>query len=193
MTEAFDSETRELELKFKADSVNLSDFTVFCKNLKPVSSLEVAGWDVYFSGPGQAFEFLRYRAGDKKEVTVKIKTNDKNNNDRIEVDLPLATKVTESLVAKFAKTLGFKENFRIYKYCSIFFYEKVDLVYYITFNEKMQETGRFIEVEARKDVVQDNAEDAWRSVREYEQHLKAFDITRANRMKRSLWEMFKKD
>ena len=193
MTEKFDSEIRELELKYKADEISLLDFKQLCESLSPVSHLEVAGWDTYYSGLGQKFEFLRHRQGDKQELTVKIKTNEKNNNDRVEVDLPLIKNADPKIVAKFAESLGFLENFRIYKYCYIYFYEKVDLVYYITYNKSMKEVGRYIEIESRKDVEKENEQEAWKTVKEFEQTLGALGLTAANRMKRSLWEIYKKN
>ncbi len=88
--------------------------------------------------------------------------------------------------------MGFEENFKLYKVCFIYFYEKVDIVYYISYNEDMDEVGRYIEVEARKDVDFDTPEEAWDEVKKFEQNLIALGITPQNRMKKSQWEINRK-
>jgi hypothetical protein len=80
------------------------------------------------------------------------------------------------------------ENFRIFKYCSIFFYEKIDTVYYVTYNEEMKETGRFLEIERRKDVPCESEAEAWELVKGFEQKFAIFGITPQHRMKKSQWE-----
>lgn len=196
--EKFDITTTELEYKYLANSVKMSDFNAFALSLNPEKRIEVSSWDIYFksSNPSLPFEFMRYRQGPRPELTIKIKTNENNNNARTEIDVPLnpniPEKEVEHIVASFCQQFGFKEEFRIYKFCSIFYYEKTDMVYYITFNEEMHEQDRFIEIEARKDRPFEKAEDAWKLVHELEQKFSIFGITPQHRMRRSQWEMNKK-
>jgi len=94
---------------------------------------------------------MRLRLGEKPELTIKVQTTSTNNNNRIEIDLPLSESKSEDellkIAASYCEQFGFYENFRIFKHCFIFFYEKVDIVYYVSYNEDMKEIGRYIEVE----------------------------------------------
>ena len=196
--ENFDITITELEFKYLANDIKMKEFNKFATELNPEQRVEVSSWDIYYKSTGLAlpFEFMRYRQGPKPELTIKIKANEKNNNARTEIDIPLNPGIpdqeVEHIVSSFCEQFGFKEEFRIFKFCSIFFYEKTDMVYYVTFNEEMKELDRFIEVEARKDRKFDSAEQAWALVHELEQKLSVFGITPKNRMKKSQWELNKR-
>lgn len=199
--ENFNIKVREIEFKYDADKagVKLTKFDQFAKTLNPQFRVEVGSWDIYFSPTkdmGLPFEFMRLRMGSKPQLTIKVKTSATNNNDRIEVDLPIDNTTPqeeiEEIGAAFCAQFGFVENFRIFKYCSIYFYEKTDFVYYIVYNEEMKETGRFIEVEARKDVKFDTVEEATEAVKKLEAELSVFGITPQNRTKLSQWERGRK-
>jgi len=192
MEQLFDIRTEELELKYSAEDIKLADFVKFAEASTPEKRLEIASWDIYYSGSGLPFEFVRFRNGPGPELTIKIKTDDKNNNHRTEVDLPLLEGVPEWLVMKFVSLMGFKENFRVYKYCDIYYFEKIDVVYYIIYDKNMQEVGRRVEIEARKDYPFKSAEEAIAEVKAMEQKMSAIGITPQKRMKKSNWEQFKK-
>ena len=193
-TEAFNIELTELEFKYNADEMKLGDFTKFAESLKPEKKLEVASWDHYYSGPTNLpFEFMRFRNGPSPEITIKIKHGDKNNNNRFELDLPLRLNVSDWMVKTFVELFGFKENFRVYKYCSIYWYEKLDIVYYIIYNKDMVEQGRRVEIEARKDYPFQSEEEALTEVKAMEQRMSEIGLTPQNRMKKSMWETFRKE
>jgi hypothetical protein len=194
----FDIRVKELELKYQADDVKLTAFNKFAWGKDDVQRyLEVSSWDHYYGYMGEEkdnpVEFIRYRDGIKPELTVKMKTTDKNNNDRDEVDVPLDPDMNQEqrryFVEEFCRKLRYEINFSLYKYCSIFFYQKVDVVYYITFNEEMREQGRFVEIEARKDFKFASKEEAWQTVIDMEKEMSVLGITPKNRMKRSQWEL----
>jgi len=194
----FNIKTREIELKYDAEGIELKKFNDFAYSLNPVHTLEVGSWDSYYANNDEKsdVEFLRFRQGNKPELTTKVKLNDKNNNDRIEIDLPLNPNLPkeelDKVVGHFCDQLNFKLNFKIFKFCSIFFYEKIDIVYYIVYNEDMKEKGRFIEIEARKDATFASQEEALTLVKEMEAKFSIFGITLKNRMKKSQWEMWRK-
>lgn len=192
----FDIKTREIEYKYNAQSVKMDKFIEFARSLKPEKELQVASWDIYYAHPKSTslpFDFMRLRMGNTPELTVKIKTTEINNNDRIEIDVPLRPiPFLSEIVSAFVKLFGFEENFRIHKYCEIFFFEKADMVYYIAHNENMEETGRYIEIEARKDVEFSSHEEAVALVKEWEQKLSYLGITPQHRIKKSQWEMNKR-
>lgn len=203
---AFDILVTEIETKYNADNFSLIKFNEFAQSLLPLSHIEVSSWDTYYSpkatgnvvNPERAlpFEFLRFREGGRPELTTKVQLNDKNNNQRIEIDLPLSPNTTKEelkrLVDSFCGLMGFEQNFRIFKYCSIFFYQKLDIVYYIVYDENLQEKGRFLEIEARKDAIFKDADEAWGMVLEMEQKLSALGITPQHRIKKSQWQMWRK-
>lgn len=197
--ENFDIITNELEFKYDGSHVTLTNFNKWAESQNPIKKIEVGSWDVYYSITEKnnfGFDFIRLRLGPKPELTIKIKKNDNNNNDRVEIDLPLnpnaPQKEIEHLARKFCEQLGFIENFRIFKFCSIYLYEKTDAVFYISYDKDMKENGRFIEVEARKDVKFDNKEEAVAGIEALEKKLTVFGITSKNRMKLSQWERNRK-
>jgi len=192
---AFDIELNELELKYRADDISLTDFISLMESMSPERKLEVSSWDIYYAGNkyGLPFDFIRHRKGDVPELTIKIRNSEKNNQDRFELDLKIHPSMSSRIVAKFANIIGFEENFRIYKDCTIYWLPKVDLVYYIVYDKNKKEKARFIEIEARKDVLFDSPEEAWNLLKETEAKLAQFGITPQSRMKKSLWDMFKKD
>lgn len=188
----FEIETREIEWKYKADEIKLDAFTKWVAEKQLVKELEVSSWDIYYAGKGLPFEFLRYRGGPSPELTIKMKISDSNQN-RFELNLPLRSGIAEWIVKKFCETIGFQENFRVFKHCFIYWFEKVDVVYYIVYDKTMAEKARFIEIEARQDYPFASEEEAWESLRAVEAELAKIGITAANRMKRSMWDIFKKD
>ncbi len=194
MSEEFNIEVTELEFKYDASDIKMSKFVEFAQSLKPTRRVEGAGWDTYYSGDTQNFEFIRFRQSpDFAELTIKIKSTEKNNNNRFELDLPLLPSRTSNwLVEKFVSLFGFKENFRVWKYFDIYWTEKVDIVYYTIYNKDMTEIGRRIEIEARKDYKFTSAEEALAEVKAMEQLMAEIGITPQKRMKKSMWEQFRK-
>lgn len=188
----YESQITEVEHKYSAEEIDRSVFVNFTKKMNPERETSVASWDHYYSGPNLPFEFVRFRGGGSPELTIKIKNSAKNNNSRIEVDLPLGKSASEFLVSKFVGLFGFKENFRIYKFCDIFWFEKVDVVYYVVYNENMTEVGRRIEIEARKDYPFSSEEEAVAAVVEMEKVFSEIGLSAQKRMKKSNWEQFRK-
>jgi adenylate cyclase class IV len=190
MSEIFDAKTSEIEFKYKADNITLSKFLSWIQTKKAEKNLDVSGWDIYYSGKNQSFEFIRYRAHPGLELTIKIPQNNSNQN-RFELNVPLSPKVNEWMITKFCNLFGFEEDFRIFKSCFIYWFEKVDVVYYIVFDKNMNEKARFIEIEARQDYPFTSLEEAKTAVEEIESELSCLGITPQNRMRNSLWNMFR--
>lgn len=197
-TKEFDIEVQELELKYNADEIKFGDFMKFAESLQPVKRLEVASWDYYFSGNKYKlpFDFLRFRSGvhgGPAQLTIKIKEDKNNNQNRFELDIDILGSVKLFLIETLAKLVGFEENFRVYKDCMIFWYDQVDLVYYQVYDKHKKEKIRIIEIEYRKDVKCESRDAAWAAVKDLEQKMAVLGITPANRLRKSMWEMFKKD
>ena len=180
---------KELETKYFADDIDMADFIKLVQPLNP-EWMMVSSYDDYFTN--SSGEFIRYRYHDHMgELTIKRKTTDANNNNRIEVNVPTDGKSSASIEA-FAGLLGYTKNFSIFKTCKIAFLDKVVLVYYVVYDENLNEKKRFIEVEAKEDYNWSSEEEAWAEVIKYENMLAPLGITAKNRLKKSLFEIFKK-
>lgn len=194
----------ELEYKYRAGSIKLEDFCNLIKRLNPLKETKVSSWDYYYTStncyiPG----FIRFRDSTvNPELTQKIKTNNDNNFNRVEIDLPLdRTKVTLETVDKFVTTLGYKENFRIYKNCFVYWLDSVNFVYYTVFDQDLKELGRFIEVEVNKDKVKELDKKVHKhpylsgseiELDFYADKLKELGLTSKDIMQESLFELFNK-
>jgi len=185
---------KELEYKYRADGVKLQDFVSLMNNLSPENRKDVSSWDHYYTSLTNAEEFIRFRESDNPEMTKKRKTKTGNNWERMEVDLPLDPKrISKKIVDKWTNVEGYKENFTIYKSCFIFWYDIVNTVYYVVYDENMKETGRFIEIEVNKNKVTELGIDAcFERLKDFEKTLAALGISSQNRLKKSLFEMFVK-
>lgn len=188
----------ELEYKYRAEHVRQRAFQKLMLKLPIIKSIQVASWDIYYLQEGSEDSFQRFRMDhNKPELTKKVKTKEANNWNRVESDLPLdPTRITEGMVTFHVGLDGYRENFRIFKTCEIFFTENLNYVYYTVLGEDMQLLGRFIEVEVNKDRVNAlEAAEAGLSIkllREGERLLEAVEITAQNRLKKSLFELYRK-
>lgn len=183
-------EFREIEVKYAADHIKLQDFLNIINTLPIKKSLLVSSFDEYFTNNKN--DFIRYRHNEGRgELTIKQRVSNKNNNERIEVNVSAGGNNIES-IAKFANLLGYQHNFTIYKTCQIFWLDKVDLVYYVVYDKEFKELRRFIEIEALEEIPWTSAEEAWAEITKYEKLLEPLGITPRNRMKLSLFQLFDK-
>jgi hypothetical protein len=195
MTE--NNQYKEIEYKYIADNISLSSFTDLMEKLKQKYQfnkyLQASSFDTYYVKEDNQDEFQRFRNdGKTPELTKKKKTKTSNNWERIESDLPLdPARVTEETVTFHVGLDGYKENFKIFKVCFIYFYETVNYVWYIVYDKNMKEVGRFLEVELNKDKVSGTSTDAT-ILKEHEENLLELGIGSQNRTKLSLFERFRK-
>jgi hypothetical protein len=189
------NEYLELEYKYEASDVKLTDFMKLADELNPVKKIDVSSWDVYFTKPGVEGAFQRYRESDTPELTKKVKTRQANNWERIEIDLPLdSSRINEKLVTTYVGLDGYVKNFKIYKSCFIYWFENTNMVYYTVYDENMKEIGRYLEVEVNKDSLKNISVDKLKEELEtLEKKLEILGVTKKNRMKRSLFEIYKKE
>lgn len=182
---------KEIETKYDAGDVSWQAFIDLVTTFNPNKWMLVSSYDDYFTNKDNCF--IRYRyTDDRGELTIKKKTIDKNNNERIEVNVPTSGDNLATIQA-FAELLGYSYNFGIYKTCKIAFLDRVVLVYYVVYDKEMKEQRRFIEVEANEHFEWQSEQDAWNEVVTYEKLLEPLGITPQNRLKKSLFEIFKKD
>lgn len=183
----------EIETKYRADEISLTNFHEFCKkrpNLK--SYISAFGPDHFYAKAGNLDTFWRHRVGaDMNQLTFKRKTSDANNFFRAEYNLNLEDMDLEQVAALVAE-FGYKHNTSIYKACFVYKYDFYTLVYYFCYDLDMKEQGRYIEIEMAEDYKWVNQDDAWDQLVALERLCKPLGITPKGRIKRSLFEIFRK-
>jgi len=181
----------EIEAKYKAHDIKYKDFKDLVDKLNPRWQ-EVSSWDDYFVNKSDKDDFNRYRNfNNEGQITSKEKTSDINNNSRVEYNINLGKNNFET-IKEWHKSKGYKHNFRIFKVCFIAWLSTVDLVYYIVYDEELKELDRFIEIECLEDHPWKDEEEAWNEILKYEKMLEPLGIVPQNRMKKSLFEIYKK-
>lgn len=183
-------EFKEIEFKYDASEISLESFLSIIKKLPVKKRLIVSSFDDYFvNEDGDA---IRYRHNEARgELTIKRKLSKTNSFKRIEVNLPTKGDALET-VNEFCSLLGYEYNFGIYKTCQIYWLEKVDLVYYVIYDKELKEQRRFIEIEALEDYPWKSEEEAMAEVIKYEKMLEPLGLSPQRRMKKNLFEIFKK-
>ncbi len=193
---------RELEYKYNADNLSLTEFKKLMTEIirlhpdKETKVVEVSSWDTYFTNENG--EFIRFRHSHlQPELTIKKKINPANNRHRIEVNLPLDRfdfrgDKLEEVVRAFVEGLGYKKNFKIYKTCFIFYVGDLNYVYYIVYDENMKELRKFVEIEYSEERAKDRTEsEVYEELDFFESYLERLGIGSKNRMRKSLFELFK--
>ena len=173
----------------------MSDFTNLVLGLGfVIKSKEASSFDYYYTLPDNPDMFQRYRESDNPELTKKRKVKDSNNWTRIEVDLPLdPERISRKLVERYVGLDGYVENFAVFKTCFIYWFDFCNIVYYTVYDKEMKEQGRFLEIECNKDKVKEiGEEESLKKLEELEQKLEPLGITYKNRMKKSLFELYRK-
>lgn len=181
---------KEIEFKYNAETISLSDFTKSIELLSPSRNLIVSSYDDYFIN--STGNFIRYRHNnDHQELTIKRKVKDTDNMERIEVNMRIVPQDFNTIEA-FCNLLGYNHDFRIYKVCNIYWVNRVVFSYYLVFDENMKELNRFIEIEADEECEFVNEDEAHNLIQLYEKKLVDLnmDISNEKRLKKSLFEMY---
>jgi len=189
-----DIEFLEIEVKFNADNIDRFIFKDLAKSLNPKEFIYVESTDTYYEK--ELNEFLRYRAASESskskraELTFKKKHKENNNIVRTEVNLRVDPSNPETVKA-FAEGLGYKENFVIWKACDIYRYDDATLVYY-SVKDTNGKYNHFMEIEVIEGLPE-TEEEAWEIIRKYEKIIEPLGITPQGRLRKSLYEMYRKD
>lgn len=183
----------EIETKYRAGEVKLSDFKAFCEAKDPRSYKVVSGSDYFYSNTKDSDSFWRHRVGpDSNQITFKRKTADTNNFVRVEHNIELRKDMTVEAVAAMLKEFAYTYNTEIFKNCFIYKYEYYTIVLYICYDKDMKELERFIELEMQEDYDWKNVDEAWNALIVLEKTAKDIGITSRNRVRSSLFELFRK-
>jgi adenylate cyclase class IV len=183
---------KEVEAKYDASNISISSFVdLIEQNFSIKKKMLISSHDDYFTDVND--NFIRYRYTDNGgELTIKRKLNSKNNNHRIEVNIPTSGDNVKSIAA-FVDLLGYRHNFSIYKTCKIYWSDTAVFAYYVVYDREMQELRRFLEIEANESHTWASEEEAWNEVIKCEKTLEPLGITSKNRLKKSLFELFKQN
>ncbi len=186
---------KEVEFKYRADSIKLTDFIEFAKSRGPVRYIEASGFDYFYDSPRDETGFYRMRIGpDMFQLTYKRKTTSQNNfvRDEDNLDIQRVT-TTKEQVEKHIGRHGYEFNRSIFKSCFVFKYDLYTLVYYVCYDTDMQELGRFIEIEMSEEHSWPNEQEAYNNLVVLEKLCKSIGLTPQARVKKSLFELYKKE
>jgi adenylate cyclase class IV len=181
---------KEIESKYHANEIKMADFIRLMEELNPNKKLTVSSYDDYFIN--EKDDFIRYRHNDDVgELTIKRKINPKNNIERVEINLPIAES-NFLKIKEFVSLLGYRHNFTIYKTCKIYWIDNKVISYYMVYDENIKELGRFIEIEADETHEWKSEKEALEEINKFEKLLLPLGLNNKNRLRKSLFEMFRK-
>lgn len=193
------TETRdhiEFETKYRVDGSLLYPFKELVETLPGIKSfLYVQGPDEYFISTEGLARYRReeFSKSGRAEITFKDKPNGAANNIiRKEVNWRVDhTKPKD--IREGLKMRGYTFNFKVWKYCHIYKAEDVTLVFYSVRDEETKEYAHFIEIEVDEGRGF-TEEQSWGLIRKYEELLAPLGgLSARNRMRKSLFEMYKRD
>jgi len=197
-------EFHEVEVKFRLDASKLDEWKLLVSGLKGQKDFDLKEWiavdsdDIYFTRPPSKdmdYEFVRYRFSDDKkqkraELTTKCKLSDANNIIRKEFNLRVDNNSKETVEA-FIESLGFKRSFTITKHVQIYRFEDATLPYYTVIDDKGKR-NTFIEIEVNEEKIHKLTKtECWAIIEKYEKVLAPLGISAKNRLRKSLFEMYK--
>lgn len=190
----------EYECKYNTDMKDLNLFKMLVEKQCGPMTLYCEGPDTYYSKPGtddfKRFRHASYPKGLRKEITTKVKPDGaKNNNKRIEKNLDV-TNNQNDLIVQTIMDDGYEFNFEIVKFCHIYKLEDATLVFYtvvdVTPGTKFNERS-FIEIEVSEESIGEMTEEqAMQIIEKYEKVLEPVGIHAQKRIRKSLWEMYKR-
>jgi adenylate cyclase class IV len=161
---------------------------------------------IYAEGPDEYYTkndaFIRYRKEANKgenaraELTMKIKPEGaKNNIMRTEYNIRVDG-TPHDVITKFVNALGFQNNFTVMKSCFIYRMEDATLVYYTVADitdGSFKNINHFVEIEVSEEKIHTMTEDeAWSIITKYEKALESIGVNPQKRLKKSLFDMYKR-
>jgi adenylate cyclase class IV len=194
----------EIETKYSVDASLLVDFKKLVDKLPGAKSfLYVEGEDQYFVNPDlTGVNFARYRVpshgldNGRCELTFKFKPEGaKNNIIRKEINWKVSGTPSDAIEAGL-EAQGYTFNFSIYKSCHVYKLDGVTLVFYSVYDTtagKGGEVRSFIEIELCEERLEGMEEaQAWEQLESWEKVFAPLGIKAQNRVRKSLYEIFKR-
>lgn len=195
----------EVEVKFRVDESKLNDWKQLLRKYKKENKSEyrefiyVDSDDVYYTkdtkNPDVDYEFVRYRFSDdekRAELTTKSRILDTNNIIRKEQNVRVDLNSADTIHEFVTEGLGYSCNFRITKFVSIYVFKDATLPFYTVVDENGKR-DTFIEIEVDEKLLHSiTEEEAWAIISKYEKILEPLGITPRNRLRKSLFEMYRR-
>lgn len=193
----------EVETKYRVEAHLLTEFKRIVDGMQGLEKfIYVEGPDYYFTN-GKGDCFIRYRRpshgldNGRSEITVKVKPDGaKNNIMRTEVNVRV-DQSPEDAVRAFVDLMGYRPNFSIWKACHIYNLHDATLVFYSVFDTtdgKSSKVDSFVEIEVSEEHVQNMTEEqAWAIITKYEKALEEVGLNPQKRMRKSLFEMYRRE
>lgn len=190
----------EFEIKHKVEYSKLFEFKQIMMNMGYPMTLYCEGPDSYFSKRNtnnfKRFRRANFPENDKKEITTKVKLKNADDNTiRTEVNLDVTGNTNETIIKTILDD-GYEQNFEIIKYCHIHKAPKATYVFYsvqdVTKDENRLEEQSFIEIELEDMPLNMTKEQADSLIDRYEKCLYSLGVKKENRLKNSIWEMYKR-
>lgn len=194
----------EFESKYKVDPNLLIDFKKLVDKVPNIRQfLYIEGEDEYYVHPVTSeVDFARYRRpshgldNNRSEVTYKSKPEGaKNNIIRTELNWRVDNTPPDT-IREGLKKQGYIFNFSIFKTCQIYKVEDATLVFYTVYDTTVganNATHSFLEIEVDEDLLKHiNEAKAWSILEKWEKYLLPLGIKPQNRLKRSLFEIFRR-
>lgn len=182
----------EIETKYNANDITTKDFKTCIEKLRPTRMDNVGSFDYYYIRSGKTEHVLRYREGNRPELTIKKKSTDANNFVRVEVNIRLSTETKAEDIAEFARLQDYEHNFTIFKACLIYHWELHNVVYYVVYDAELKEQARFIEIELKEGHDWGTEDNAWAYLCEVERQFESLGLAPKRRLRKSLLEMFRR-
>lgn len=193
----------EFETKYRVEPHLLTEFKRIVGNLGPEKLkgfIYVEGPDYYFTKPDGSF--ARYRRpshgldNGRSEVTIKVKPEGaKNNIKRKEVNWRVDT-TPEDAIREGLSLMGYKPNFNIFKTCHIYNLTDSTLVFYTVYDEtdgKVTKEDTFVEIEIDEHLISTLTQDqAMELIVKYEKLLEPLGLNAQRRLRKSLFEMYRR-
>lgn len=198
-------EFHEFEVKFRIEEGRLNDWKQIMRDYKKQNPSEYKDFvyvdsdDIYYTKESNNsdidYEFIRYRFSDSEkraELTTKRKLKDFNNIIRKEQNVRVDQNSSKTIHEFVTNGLGYQYNFTIVKYVQIYIFKDATLPWYTVVDEDGKR-DTFVEIEVDEQLLHKiTEEEAWAIVHKYEKILEPLGITSKNRLRKSLFEMYKK-
>ncbi len=187
------TKNKEIEFKYDASGMRLEAFHNYCKKLAPLAYNVFSGYDHFYNDTKDKSTFMRFRVGENfSQLTLKRKTAASNSFVRVEHNIQTDPGVPEDNIRALCQDLGFGYNTSIFKTAFIYKCENAVYSYYICYDVNMKQLGTFFEIEMDEDKEWNSPEEALTLLAELERSASELGITAKNRIKLSLFEMYKK-
>lgn len=185
----------EFETKYRVDGDLQFKFKAIVSELDYKDFIYAEGPDYYYTKPDGSF--LRYRKATtekRAEVTIKEKPIDaKNNVIRKEVNWRV-DKTPQETIEEGAQMMGYTFNFSIWKACHIYKMKDGTTLVFYTVKDDNDQLSHFVEIELDEENIHKMTEnEAWDTIRKYEEILNPLGITHRHRLTKSLYELYVKE